>query len=340
MIRLAILSFWHVHAKDYVRDAANNPDTELVAAWDSDTERGRIGAEAAGVPFVESLDELLARDDIDGVIVTTPTTLHREVIPAAARAGKHVYTEKVLGIDGDEARSIAAAIDAAGVTAIVALRWLPEGVVQKTLAMIRDGELGDIVEARVRIAHNGAIRTADNPDGWLPERFYDPAEAAGGLMIDLGAHAMYLVRLMLGMPSSVSATYGNVTGRASEDQGVVTMGYPSGAIGVAGTSAAGSAPMVFEVFGTTGALRWDGPGTPLLRFRGQRGETGEPVGDVPDNAPIQFDQFVGFVQRGERNPDNIALAVDLSALAGAANESARTGRTIALGTAATGQVTM
>jgi 1,5-anhydro-D-fructose reductase (1,5-anhydro-D-mannitol-forming) len=324
MIRLALLGFWHVHARDYLREAAADPEVEVVAAWDDDEARGRAGAEEAGVPFHASLDDVLALPDLDGVIVTTATTLHRDVIPAAARAGKHVFTEKVLGVTDAEARELAATLDEAGVTAVVALRWVPTGAVRKAIELVRSGELGTPVEARVRIAHDGALRTEQNPEGWLPVRFYDPAEAAGGLMTDLGAHPLYLTRLLLGMPESLYATYGNVTGRASEDQAVVTMRYADGAIGVAGTAATGRAPMLFEVFGTGGSLRWDGPGTPLLRFGTGRDGDWEPVADVPEDEPTQFEQFVALVRRGERNPDNIALAVELSTLVDAANRSAAT----------------
>ena len=330
MIRLALLGFWHVHAKDYVKEAAENPDTEIIAVWDDDAVRGQEGADALGVPFHASLDDVLALPDLDGVIVTTATTLHKDVIPAAARAGKHIFTEKVLGVNVDEARMIADSIEQSGVIAIVSLRWLPVGAVRATLTAVNDGRLGDLIEARVRIAHDGALRTARNPEGWLPVRFYDPAEAAGGLMIDLGAHPLYLTRLLLGMPESLYATYGNITGRAAEDQAVVTMRYPNGAIGIAGTSAAGRAPMLFEVFGTKGQIRWDGPGTPLMVFGGERDSVWEEITEVPEDEPTQFNQFVAHVQRGQHNPSNLALAVDLSALAAAANESAATDQPVRL----------
>lgn len=328
MIRLALLGFWHVHAKDYVKEAAENPDTEIVAVWDDDAERGQAGADALGVPFYASLDAVLALPEVDGVIVTTATTLHRDVIPAAARAGKHIFTEKVLGVTLDEARMIADAIEHAGVIAIVALRWLPTGAIRKTLSAVHEGRLGDLIETRIRIAHDGAIRTAENPEGWLPVRFYDPTEAAGGLMIDLGAHPLYLTRLLLGMPESLYATYGNITGRASEDQAVVTMKYAGGAIGIAGTSAAGRAPMLFEVFGTKGHIRWDGPGTPLMIIGGERDSGWEEITNVPEDEPTQFNQFVEHVLRGEHNPSNLALAIELSALAAAANESAATNQPV------------
>src|SRR3712207_4975795 len=96
MIRIALLSFWHLHAYDYARAAAEHPETEIVAVWDEDARRGRAEAEQRGVPFFEHLDEVLAQPNVDAVVVDTPTSSHREVIVAAARAGKHIFTEKVI----------------------------------------------------------------------------------------------------------------------------------------------------------------------------------------------------------------------------------------------------
>ena len=98
MIRVAILGFWHVHAADYAAEARAHPGMEIVAAWDDDTARGRARAADLDVAFHDSLDDLLARPDVDGVIVTTATNAHPDVITAAAKAGKHVFTEKVLAL--------------------------------------------------------------------------------------------------------------------------------------------------------------------------------------------------------------------------------------------------
>ena len=87
MFRVAVLSFWHVHAKDYASGAEEHPEAELCAVWDEDVKRGRTEAYKRDVPFHDDLEGLLARADVDGVVVTTPTVAHREVIPAAARAG-------------------------------------------------------------------------------------------------------------------------------------------------------------------------------------------------------------------------------------------------------------
>ena len=57
--------------------------------------------------------------------------------------------------------------------------------------------LGELTEVRTRLAHDGALKTRQHPQGWLPPSFFDPQQSAGGAMIDLGAHPMYLARLFL-----------------------------------------------------------------------------------------------------------------------------------------------
>src|SRR5579883_2764842 len=199
MIRVALLSFWHVHAKDYARQATAHPEAEIVAAWDESPERGRAEAERWGARFYERLDDLLARPEIDGVIVDTPTVQHREVMLAAARAGKHIFTEKVLAPTLRECNEIVAAVDAAGVVLTVSLPRLYTGYTAAIKQIVEAGTLGDLTLVRTRLSHNGAIATAENPRGWLPEHFYNAAQTAGGAMIDLGCHPMYLTRLFLGL---------------------------------------------------------------------------------------------------------------------------------------------
>jgi 1,5-anhydro-D-fructose reductase (1,5-anhydro-D-mannitol-forming) len=127
VFRVAVLSFWHVHAKDYASETEEHPEAELCAVWDEDVKRGRTEAHKRGVPFHDDLEGLLSRGDVDGVVVTTPTLAHREVIPAAARAGKHVFAEKVIAPTLSETREVAAEIEEAGVTFVVSLPRLYAG---------------------------------------------------------------------------------------------------------------------------------------------------------------------------------------------------------------------
>ncbi|UUZ80861.1 Gfo/Idh/MocA family oxidoreductase [Paenibacillus sp. P26] len=168
MIKVAMLSFWHVHARDYAKQATEHPDTEITAVWDERPERGRKEAEARGVRFFESLDELLAQQDIDGVIVDTPTNMHRDVMVAAARAGKHIFTEKVVATTLKECNEILAAVEEAGVKLTVSLPRLNAGYTEAVQDVIRQGLLGDLTLVRTRLSHNGAIPSERGSLGWSP----------------------------------------------------------------------------------------------------------------------------------------------------------------------------
>jgi len=332
MVRVAILSFWHVHAKDYARDADEHPNAEVVAIWDEDAARGQTEAGARGVRFVERLDDLLADPEIDGVVITTATTAHRDVMLAAAAAGKHIFTEKVISPIRKEADEIVAAIERAGVAFVVSLPRIATGFARAINAEIANGAVGDATYARVRVAHDGALAKPDQPHGWLPARFFDRADTAGGALIDLGAHPLYLLAWLLGVPETVSATYGAVTGREVDDNAVVTLGYANGAIGVAEVAFVGRSPLTIEVHGTAGSLLFGMPDDRLWLRVATAGPRGGWVArpTLPEDGPGPFAQWIAHIQDGTRASENVALALDLSSLAGAANRSAAERRIVHL----------
>ncbi len=353
MIRVAMLSFWHVHGKDYARAAEEHPETEIVAVWDENPERGQAEAAARKVPFFERLEDLLAQPDIDGVIVDSPTNLHHAVIIAAAKAGKHIFTEKVIAATLREAEEIVNAVKQAGVALVVSMRRLTDPATVAIRELISQGVLGDLTLVRVRDSHSGALRTKERPDGWLPAHFYSLQEAQGGALTDL-CHPVYLTRAFLGRPESVSAIFGQVTGRAVEDNAVVTLRYPNGAVGVAETAfVAQYSPFSIEVHGTRGSVLYSetGIGEMIARMRSSASpiSSGGPDGklhirsdnvagaehqwlvqDVPAALPPAFDEWVTHIQNGTRAPENIALALDLTAIIEAATRSASTGQLVRL----------
>ena len=114
MIKIAKLSFAHVHARGYANQILENPETELVAVWDEEEYGGKEAAEEHNVPFYSDLDQVLNRDDIDAVVVNAITSDHPRVMIAAAEAGKHIFTEKALAITVDECDRIIEAVEQAG----------------------------------------------------------------------------------------------------------------------------------------------------------------------------------------------------------------------------------
>jgi len=358
MIRVAMLSFWHVHGKDYARAAEEHTETEIVAVWDENHERGQAEAAARNVPFFARLEDLLAHPDIDGVIVDSPTSMHNAVIIAAARAGKHIFTEKVIAATLREAEEIVAAVEQAGVAFVVSMRRLTDPATVAIRELIAQGAVGELTLVRVRDSHSGALRTKERPDGSLPAHFFSLQEAQGGALIDL-CHPVYLTRAFLGRPEGVSAIFGHVTGRAVDDNTVVTFRYPNGAVGVAETAyVAQYAPFSIEVHGTRGSVLYSETGLgEMSALRRSRVTSPASVGgagfgpdgklhirsdvvegsenqwlvrDLPPGLPPAFDEWVTHIQRGTRATENIVLALDLTAIVEAATRSASTGQLVRL----------
>jgi 1,5-anhydro-D-fructose reductase (1,5-anhydro-D-mannitol-forming) len=327
-LRIAVLGFWHVHAADYAREAQEHPDTRVVAVWDDDESLGRPGADRFGVPYLASLDELLARDDVDAVTVTTETARHHEVMTKAAAAGKHIFTEKVLAPTVAEAEAIVAATDAHDVRLVVSLPRLAHGYTRAITDILAAGSLGRLTHARVRLSHDGAVPRDGGP-GWLPERFFDPSAAIGGALTDLGCHPVYLVQRFLGFDvESVAATYRSVFDHAVEDHAVVTVTYAGGAIGVIEAGFVNRAPFAIEVGGTDGTVRFTDDRRVMVATGRAFGAPGSHYRNVPPDVPGPFAQWVEHIRAGTRADDNVERAVELTRLVAASNRAASEGRAI------------
>ncbi|MGO4543476.1 Gfo/Idh/MocA family protein [Paenibacillus sp. 2TAB23] len=327
MIRIGKISYWHVHAWDYTKQAQEHPGTEIVAVWDEIAERGQAAADKLGVDFHANLDEMLQRDDIDAVIVDAPTNRHQEVIVAAAKAGKHIFTEKVIAATLKELNIILDEVAKNNVKLTVSLPRLNDGYTLAIRDILSQGVLGRITLVRARLSHNGA--TAN----WLPEHFYSLEECRGGALIDLGCHPMYLTRLFMNeMPQEVSAHFGYVTGKQVEDNAVSILTSASGSIGIVEAGFVNNhSPFTLEVHGTEGSLLY---GTPenqlLLRTSAPGADSSEKwtAQAIPPARESAFDQWVQHIENDTTADENVSLAIDLTKLMEASNLSAREHRAV------------
>lgn len=324
MIKIAMLSYWHVHAWDYTREVQAHPDTEIVAVWDEDAERGKEAAKQLGVQFYEDLGALLQEGSIEAVVVSAPTRIHEEVMVKAARAGKHIFTEKVIAATNQEVKNILQAVEEQHVTMMVSLPRLYEGYTKSILSIIEQGLLGKLTLVRVRLSHNGATKN------WLPRHFYSLEQCLGGAMIDLGCHPMYLTRLFMGMPSKLQATYTYVTNKEVEDNAVVILSNEEGTVGIVEAGFVNDhSPFTIEVHGTEGTVIYINDQLEIRSSLLQQ-ESWQKL-PVLQNSAAAFEQWVNHVKSGTQDPFNLLIAKQLTELMEAANESARTHVTITLG---------
>jgi hypothetical protein len=158
---------------------------------------GQAVAEARRIaPAAEvcaGLDDLL-RQDLDGVVIATPSALHARQTIRALEAGVAVFCQKPLGRDAGEARRAVDAARQADRLLAVDLSYRFTEAAQALRTLIRSGDLGRVFAADLTF-HN-----AYGPDkGW----FYDPALSGGGCLMDLGVH---LVDLALWLLDETGAT--------------------------------------------------------------------------------------------------------------------------------------
>ena len=329
MLKVAMLSRWHVHAEGYAHEFKSRDDVQLTVVWDEEPEKGKEFAKQFNMDFEPDLDKLLCRDDVDAVCINTPTNKHPEVIQKCAKAGKHIFTEKVLALTNDEATQIRKAVEESGVKFCISFphRTFSHNLFAKKV--MDEGLLGDVNYMRVRNAHNGASA------GWLPPHFYDEAQCGGGAMIDLGAHPMYLIPWIMGKPAEVASAFTHVTGHAVEDNAVTVMKYENGAVAVSETGfVTGFCPFMLELYGTDGSLIISGEEVKLISSK-LNDKTGEysgwiNPGNLPAPLPSPIIQFVEGVLYGKEIIFGMDDAVTLTEMMDAAYRSHKQGAFVSL----------
>ena len=258
-MKIAVFGVWHVHAPDYTRAATELG--EVVGFYEKNDALAQEFAKKFNIPRFNTPKELL-ESEAEGVIVCSATSDHTEDIIKIAKAGKHIFTEKVLALTDADCDRIEKAVNESGVKFVISLfqKYLGSRMAVKEVAA--SGELGKLNYMRFRNCHSGST------GNWLPKHFYNAQECGGGAMIDLGAHGMYLTEWILGMPIKASSQF-TVSCDAEavkekntdgvEDNAVTVMSFENGAIAVNETGFVSNySPVTLEVFGEDGYVRMVG----------------------------------------------------------------------------------
>lgn len=138
-----------------------------------------------------SFKEAVSDPEVDGVVIATPSALHRQQAVEAFEKGKAVFCQKPLGRNAGEVKAVIAAAKKAGKLLGADFSYRYTEAFQQILSIIRSGELGTIFAADLKF-HN-----AYGPDkSW----FYDKKLSGGGCVLDLGIHLIDLLLFALDFP--------------------------------------------------------------------------------------------------------------------------------------------
>jgi predicted dehydrogenase len=231
-------------------------------------------------------EDALADPGVDAVVLVTPHSQHTDQIIAAAKAGKHAFSEKPFALNADAARRSIAAAQEAGIQLGLGhnQRFNPPVVEMKR--MVDSGEIGTVMHFEGNLSHDELI----NPGSWR----YDPVEAPGNGLWHMGSHFLDLYDWILG---PVKEVYAQAVDRVLErDSAQALLQFECGATGYIGNSTYTARSRTLTLYGSNGWAKMLSPTELEVQMRGGKPaevRTFEPVDIVRANMECFADAIAG-----------------------------------------------
>ncbi|HEX3177869.1 MAG TPA: Gfo/Idh/MocA family oxidoreductase [Methylomirabilota bacterium] len=218
-LRLGLLGCGGVAFWVHLRSLRRMTDVVLVVAADPDPAARQRAARLSSAEFVAEPARVLERNDVDAVLIATPNQSHAPLALAALEAGKHLYLEKPVAIDGATARTLQRAAALTPLVAVVGFNRRFHPAARRARELIAAGRVGRV--RAVQSLFSESVAPEAMPQ-WKRRR-----ETGGGALLDLGSHHFDLVRWILAdEPATVRATASSDT--TEHDSVDVTVAFASG----------------------------------------------------------------------------------------------------------------
>lgn len=300
---LAFVGCAHIHTPGFIKLlTSGQANVRVKYAWDHDAVRAEKRAAELGAAVATDLQQIWSDPEIVAVVICSETNRHRDLVLAAAAAGKHIYAEKPLGITASESTEMADAIVKANVlfTTGYFMRTMPQHLFLKK--QVERGSFGRITRIAGSNCHNGSL------GGWFDEKpdrpwenwrwMADPKIAGVGAFGDLGTHMLDIMMWLCGDVESVTAETRVVTGRYGDcdEAGEALLRFRNGIIGTLAASWVDiSDPVTLQISGTEGNAAIV-KGELFFKCAQVRGADGnQPWTDLPHAPVLPLLQFVNAV---------------------------------------------
>ncbi len=263
---------------------------EVAGLWSRRPERAAHFAERLQIPYsTGDAQALIARPEIDAVAIHTPPHMHLDLCRAAFDAGKHVLCDKPFATNIPDAEPMLQAAEASGLTAMVNYEFRFAPLRQQIQRLIADGAVGDVRHVSLDLHTTNPMLEFDRP--WR----LDPAHG-GGLLNELGSHAIDRLRQWFGELAAVSAQMESSPPQGldpqftSEDHISATFELASGGIATLSMSWVTNPPLGMRIIiaGSEATIMATSPGMMLSEgevLLGRAGDDGltrvEPPADQP-----------------------------------------------------------
>jgi UDP-N-acetyl-2-amino-2-deoxyglucuronate dehydrogenase len=225
-IRFGLVGCGRISGKHVEALTTHGEDAELVGICDTDPVALEAMRAQTGAAAFATLDELLDGCDCDVVVLATPSGLHAEQGIAAARAGRHVVTEKPMSTRWQDAKQLVQVCDQEGVDLFVVKQNRRNATIQLLKRAMEKGRFGRVYMVNVNVFWS------------RPQSYYDAArwrgtwEFDGGAFMNQASHYVDLLDWIIGPVESVHAVTATLARNIQvEDTGVVNIKWRSGALG-------------------------------------------------------------------------------------------------------------
>jgi UDP-N-acetyl-2-amino-2-deoxyglucuronate dehydrogenase len=225
-IRFSVVGCGRISKNHFDALAKHSANVELVGVCDTDAAALRAATERTGARGFSKLDALLSDCDADVVVLATPSGLHPCQTIAAARAGRHVMTEKPMATRWSDGKSMVQACDEAGVRLFVVKQNRRNATLQLLKKAIEKGRFGRIHMVTINVFWSRPQSYYDS-DKWRGTWEFD-----GGAFMNQASHYVDLLDWLIGPVESVQAYTGTLARNIEvEDSGVALVRWRSGALG-------------------------------------------------------------------------------------------------------------
>lgn len=339
-VTLAFVGCAHIHTPGFIKLlVGDRPNVRVKFVWDHNAARAERRAAELGAGVAADIRQIWSDPEVVAVVICSETNRHRELVLAAAAAGKHIYAEKPLGITSNESAEMADAIAKANVifTTGYFMRTVPQHLFLKE--KVEGGVFGKITRISGSNCHNGSL------GGWFdakPDRPWedwrwmaDPKIAGVGAFGDLGTHMLDMMMWLCGGVESVTAETSVVTGRYGDcdEAGEALLRFKGGVIGTLAASWVDvSDPVTLQISGTE-ANAAIVKGELFFKCAKVRGADGkQPWTDLPKGPVSPLQQFVNAVAGQQGMPlVPVREAAARVTVMEAAYRSSRSGSTVKVG---------
>jgi predicted dehydrogenase len=200
-----------------------HPDVELVAVCDSSSLVLGVLEKYTGVRTYTDFEALLASEQLDAVVIATPSRSHAPLVRAALDRGLHVFCEKPFTLDARESAALAQLATERGLVTQVGYHNRFVGAFGEVKRLLEIGAIGTVSHALGEAY--GPVVLKQKGSTWRSDR-----QEGGGCLYDYAAHPIDLLNWYLGEPTAVGGTVLNsVFSRAIDDEVFSTLHYADGA---------------------------------------------------------------------------------------------------------------